>query len=152
MPGASEADAGRSPASLLWAYQLRRENRALVSKTDEIEKRFSASAEAARATNDSTIARLERLEALIGGLRDEICAIKGTVSLLVQSKEGDDTLRDERERRERDDALEWREKLKQEIGEEVRRLETALQEFREEIDRKGKIITIDYSLALYSIS
>jgi type I site-specific restriction endonuclease len=130
---ASEVEGGGSAASLLWAYQLRREHKALVSRIDELHNKFGSSAAATRTTSDLITGRLEKLETHIAQLRGDIKdAVSGTVDSLRTLREELGVENEAKQRRESDYASEWRAKL--------RELEQMVKEVTEALGREGESV------------
>ncbi|OAX77746.1 hypothetical protein ACJ72_07951 [Emergomyces africanus] len=114
-PTPSTAPAFVSPASLLWAHQLRREHNILVSRLDALEEALASYSAEVVASGEELRAELDRnvkeVESAIGGVKGEFEAvkaevdgIKGEVAGIKEWKEVvDEREREEKKRREMDE-------------------------------------------------
>ncbi|PGH18158.1 hypothetical protein AJ80_04545 [Polytolypa hystricis UAMH7299] len=118
-------DITMSPASLLWAHQLRREHKVLLSRLTALETSASASTDATISSFNSLTSRLEALETAIGDIRRDIERVKESVDTLKQGHESCGA-----EREQLRGKLEEEVKFKGDILQEVKGLRETIDDLR----------------------
>ncbi|OJD14811.1 hypothetical protein AJ78_04867 [Emergomyces pasteurianus Ep9510] len=143
-PNSSTAPTNFSPASLLWAHQLRREHNTLVSRLDALDEALASYSAEVVSSRDELRAeldkRVKKVESVVGGVRGEFEGFKGGIDgvkeeirALKEWRGGIEEWKSEdREKREKDEGERKRDKEERETksGEIERQFKEVLEGFR----------------------
>ncbi|KAL1954641.1 hypothetical protein VTO42DRAFT_882 [Malbranchea cinnamomea] len=130
-----------SPTSLLWAHQLRREHKALVSRIDKLEGRLDSATDSTGSKIESVRTHVNGLDERFNEIMGEIREIRGLLDAVNVWREAEERDRQARAKNKREMEVEWKDNLKAEIRDEISALERMISELRERalLERGGPL-------------